>query len=533
MFWIAFAVLVGIRVPSLAQPAGGDQGLYWYVGERILHGELPYRDAWDQKPPGIHFTYALMMALWPHESSVPAADLVVGASVALLLLVLGRQVRKGAGETAALVFLALGNPVVTRLGGVRVRAQCETFIALAITVAMVVLMRRDEETSAARRLSRPSRWFACGIAIGVAAVFKYNAIVYLIVPAAVWLLDRWTAGTHTLERSRPPVAWRQLAALAGGCALPIATTLAFFAIRGAWSDLIDATITYNVQYSGETYTGPAAFVRYLLTFPYVHARIDSLWFVGGLGCAVLCLTAFTDPRRLIAPVWVALACLSIAINGSRDLQQYFLQAAPALALAAGVAAVVVWASLRTIGRVVAVALIAVAIWRITDIPKGVAYTHYDWQGLTGRLPRDEYLSRFGAEASGDKYSAAAVEHLAAYLKSHTADGDRVFVFGFSGAAYAKANRASASRFFWSRPVIVEFNRGRPGYGPEGLLAELSSRQPSAVVLQWRDWDPDTIDSATYFHRTAVLDEWLQKNYELRDRLGNYEIWLQASRASAR
>src|SRR4030095_9805332 len=84
-FWIAFAALVAIRVPSLAQPAGGDQGLYWYVGERVLPGELPYRDAWDQKPPGIHFTYAAMTALWGRESMVPAADLVVATLVALLL----------------------------------------------------------------------------------------------------------------------------------------------------------------------------------------------------------------------------------------------------------------------------------------------------------------------------------------------------------------------------------------------------------------------------------------------------------------
>ena len=28
-----------VRVPSLAQPAGADQGLYAYVGQRILAGE--------------------------------------------------------------------------------------------------------------------------------------------------------------------------------------------------------------------------------------------------------------------------------------------------------------------------------------------------------------------------------------------------------------------------------------------------------------------------------------------------------------
>src|ERR1700675_4154731 len=64
--------LLIVRLPSLVQPMGADQGLYAYVGERILAGGLPYRDAWDQKPPAIHLTYALMRAIAPRDAAVPA-----------------------------------------------------------------------------------------------------------------------------------------------------------------------------------------------------------------------------------------------------------------------------------------------------------------------------------------------------------------------------------------------------------------------------------------------------------------------------
>src|SRR5690606_24863271 len=97
----------------------------------------------------------------------------------------------------------------------------------------------------------------------------------------------------------------------------------------------DATIAYNVFYSGETYTGRADILHYLLTFPVQHARVEALWFLGGLGCAVILVTSWRRPARLILPLWVAAACVSIAVNGSRGLPQYFLQAGPALALAAG------------------------------------------------------------------------------------------------------------------------------------------------------------------------------------------------------
>ena len=69
------AALLVFRAPSLVQPMGADQALYAYVGERIRAGGLPYRDAWDQKPPAIHFLYAGLRTLLPSDGVVPAADL--------------------------------------------------------------------------------------------------------------------------------------------------------------------------------------------------------------------------------------------------------------------------------------------------------------------------------------------------------------------------------------------------------------------------------------------------------------------------
>ena len=152
VFWTLFAVCVALRVPSLQQPAGADQALYGYVGQRILHGEVPYRDAWDQKPPGIHATYAVLWAIWPDERVVPAADLVVAVATALLLLALGRRLGPpGAGEVAALVFLFLGDPAWGRLGGVRARGQCEVFIGLVSTAGLLLLHRALD----ARHETRP------------------------------------------------------------------------------------------------------------------------------------------------------------------------------------------------------------------------------------------------------------------------------------------------------------------------------------------------------------------------------------------
>ena len=148
-------------------------------------------------------------------------------------------------------------------------------------------------------------------------------------------------------------------AVASGFVTVVATMLAIFAIAGAFDDLYHATISYNVFYSGETYASRFAMLGYLLRFPIERARVDGLWFVGGLGCAVILVTALVRRTRagtpdLLPVLWVAAACLSIAVNGSRGLPQYFLQAAPALALAFGVAAAWAWPRLRPIARGLAV-----------------------------------------------------------------------------------------------------------------------------------------------------------------------------------
>jgi 4-amino-4-deoxy-L-arabinose transferase-like glycosyltransferase len=260
LFLALAGALLLLRLPALMQPMGADQGLYAYVGERILAGDLPYRDAWDQKPPAIHYTYAVMRAIWPGDAAVGGADLLAAGAVAWLLFRLGGTMGStAAGAASALLFLLLSNPAFTRLGGVRLRAQCETFIAVAVTAAFLMLARR-------RQGADPWTAVGAGVLFGTAFVFKYNAGIYLAAGiAAVWLWQRFT--------------WRDLLRLAAGFAIPVGLMLAIFAAGGALRDLYDATIAYNVQYSGETYASPGAAIWYLLTFPIERARVDALWTV--------------------------------------------------------------------------------------------------------------------------------------------------------------------------------------------------------------------------------------------------------------
>ena len=506
LFLALACVLLAVRLPSLVQPMGADEGLYAYVGERILDGGFPYRDAWDQKPPAIHVAYAAMRAVWPNDAAVPGTDLLLAAVVAALLWQLGRALSTpGVGQGAALVFLLLSNPSFARLAGVSVRAQCETFIGAAVTGAFLILAR-------SRHHQRSSAWelLPAGVLFGIAFAFKYNAAVYLLAGlVALFLWKRLTLAASV--------------ALGAGFAVPSLALLAWLAGGGALADMYGATIIYNLEYAGETYAGPLHAVIYLLTFPIRHARVDALWLVGGAGCAVLLLTSWRERERLVAVAWVAAACLSIAINGSRDLPQYFVQAGPALALAAAWGAGVVWTRRATVNIAMAV-LVAIGVWRVNDFPTLVGNTMHDARYVSGSMNRSEHLARYG-DISTRKYSALAIAELGDFMRSHSAAADTVYVFGFSCGAYVAADRESASRFFWSRPVIVGFQDGVPGYGVSGLLGDLNRRFPAIVALQARDWSPDVADSAEFFMGTPPLAEWLQRSYERVQGPEGFDVWV--------
>jgi hypothetical protein len=436
----------------------------------------------------------------PPTGLAAAADLAAALGIAALLLALGtRLAGRPTGQAATLLYLFLADP---SFHTVAVRAQCETFIALAVTGAFVLLAR-------SRNGSSPGLLFGAGVLLGTAFAFKYNAAVYGVAA----LVALWAWKKLTLRSA--------LVLVAGSAVVPLALFLVF-AVTGTLPDLYDATITYNVRYSGETYRGAGHAVWYLLTFPIRHARVDGLWLLGGAGCAVLLALSLQRRDRLVVPAWVAAACVVIAINGSRGLPQYFVQALPALALAAAWAGALLWTR-RTALNVVVLAIAAFGVWRVNEFTNYSRAIVHDARYALHQISREEHLANYG-DRTQRKYSALAMAELADFVRGRTSAGDTIYIFGFSSGAYVLAERASASRFFWSRPVIVDFNAPKPGYGVAGLRADLERAQPAIVALQVRDWMPDVQDSAAFFMSTPQLADWLTAAYTRVDGPAGYEIW---------
>ena len=508
---VLIVLLLALRSPSLVQPAGGDQGLYGYAGQRILAGDVLYRDVWDQKPPAIGLLYALLWRAWSSEAITPAADLAAAVAVAWLLIRLGRRTfSANVGYGAAALFLLFGDPYLQRLSGIYVRGQCEPFMALAVTAALALMARAD---------ARRPHLIAAGVALAAAFWLKYNAAAYALpVATAAWA---WGRRTNAARSLLVELGW-----IALGFGLVTTLVLAYFALNGALDDWRLATFDYNLRYSNETYEGRLSVLRYLVAFPFERARIDAIWFLGGLGALLVARQARSNQSVFVLLAWLLAAVVSIAVNGSRSLPNYFVQANPALALAAsaGLSSLV---SSRVWVRYGVAALLLAAAWRVGadrpvwglrlgTLPGLVENVAYDLRYLRGSIDRDTYLRRF----KGQKHDALENEQLARYIRATTSPADPIFVFGFSGGSVCwKSERMSASRFFWSRPVLIEFAADRPGYGSAGLLDDLRRNSPAVVALQNEEWR-----SRDFFMNNEPLRDWLQSGYRIDHETPMFSVW---------
>src|SRR5664280_1568450 len=83
---------MALRVPLLDIPFERDEGGYSYIGWRLGHHELPYRDWIDHKPPAIFWVYRFALSL-PLDSirAVHFVALAFSAAAACALFFLARR----------------------------------------------------------------------------------------------------------------------------------------------------------------------------------------------------------------------------------------------------------------------------------------------------------------------------------------------------------------------------------------------------------------------------------------------------------
>jgi Dolichyl-phosphate-mannose-protein mannosyltransferase len=470
-------VAVAFASPSIVYPFGRDQGVHFYVGRAWLHGGMPYRDAFDYKPPGIFALHAALIAAfgeeqWPVRIADVACVLAMGVACWALL---SARPRGALGLTCLATSLAYFG-----FFSFWDTAQCELWCTTFSIIAIV-----------AAKGGRPLR---SGLLVGAAFIMKPQALLFAAVAALV------------LIRRRPASVTRSLLRFAiGAAALPGVTTL-YFAARGGLGAMKEALggATWAYVVGARGVDSAASLLRESVTlFSWFNPYATVILVAGGL--SALLAKAEGDPRttrryRLAFVLGVA-AYLGVATQ-MKFYRYHWALLVPALVLALG--ETVLWVSERLsaqAGRAATACLFAV-------FPLAGEPARTWWTGLdvlvqsAGGAPRRAMLARFSMPALG--YDPIEIKDTGDWLRARTTATDRVLVRGFLPEVYVIARRSAPGRFFWSTPLTDT----RRAYRADEWRAEdreSVSRLPPVfvVVLAGVHAGPD---SAEYYRDSGYLPE---------------------------
>jgi len=167
---IAFA----LRIWDFGNPViHVDEQYYLLVGDRMLHGAVPYIDIWDRKPPGLFLLYAAIRLL-PGDG-ILAYQIVAtlfAAATAMLVAQGGRML--GARETGALGAAAIYLILLTLLGGRG--GQSPVFYNLFVAAAAVLTLRLPDLAAGGRRGAIVTNGFTACLLAGLAVQTKYTPV---------------------------------------------------------------------------------------------------------------------------------------------------------------------------------------------------------------------------------------------------------------------------------------------------------------------------------------------------------------------
>ncbi|MHB0856130.1 MAG: hypothetical protein ACYC5M_01000 [Anaerolineae bacterium] len=207
-----------------------DAGVFLYLGQRMLAGDLPYLDMWDHKPPGIYLLNAL--GLWLGRGSPVGVWAVEVAFLSVAIWLSWRLLREAFGAGPAMLATGLwlfGLTILLESGNVT-----EEY-ALAPQFGVWWLTYRW--------WGRRGRWEAMGV--GACGMLCFLLRQNLAGVAALAALLMWADQL----RSR---GVRSALALAGWIGLGVlaaaAPVLAYLAVHDLWGPLWDAAFRYNSAY---------------------------------------------------------------------------------------------------------------------------------------------------------------------------------------------------------------------------------------------------------------------------------------------
>ncbi len=528
---IASAIVIAASVALvLTFGHGRDQSIYALVAREMLEGRMPYRDAFDFKPPGIFVVYAIARGLFGasvHGIRVLEAISMVGSAWLMTRL----AVRHLGGSRVGYVAAALASQVHAQLDFWHT-GQPETFGA---TLTLGGLLLASHAADAARTPRR--RWLfalGAGLVFGLAGLMKpplagVGAVLGLVL-AAQRLREAHADGAA--RRGFGPAA-SALGAVALGGVLPVALTLAWFQAKGALGDLHEVLFVFTPYYTKISWENQS-----VLSMGYYGVAEWLTTYSSALLSGLVALAIARPSRRELAPVLVVLASIFVHIAGivmqAKFFPYHWGATFPLTALLAALGLdktlAFAWRRGRILGAALAIGLFGFVASAKVPVPSmGEAFTFRARQRLavvTADLSPAAREQAWDDLSSVAGVSAGKNRAVGRWIQANTAPTDPVFVWGFECAIYDFAERPLASRYIYNVPQRAVWS-AEPMQ--RALMVELERTPPAVIVVEHGDVFPfvtgSNDDSASALYHFPALWELLEAKYRLDANVGGFDLYV--------
>jgi len=466
------ALPVLLYLPLLHEPLSRDEGFYAAVGQLILRGDLPYRDAFDNKPPLVFGWYALSFLIFGENDWAPRLMAAVLLSVTTILVHI--QARMLFSRREALL-AAFAFALSTGLAGFGSNANTEYFM-LAPLVGGLVTFTLGHQTG------RPQWFLLSGFLNGMAVMTKEVSLFNLGFLVLWTLYPAWRG-----ELSRRHVAAVGLLFL--GCSLAVALIVLPFVFLGAFTDFWDAAVVYTLHYVGAN--SPVTRLIGLVNVFVFPASYGGPWVALTL-LGFIYLMRGQDRWRWLPAGWLVASVLGIVFLG-RLYAHYYVHLLPAFSLI---------------------------------VPFGIRFLRHKWKvaparaaaftGLVGVLAAGAIFlnGQVYLHPSVEEGNLAALTHdyqehwylaspaLSRYIANNTSPGDRVYNLGFQSELYFYADRRSPTRYLFDHLFVADARL------VESALHDLRN-QPPALIIDSARYGP----SDTHEYDRSGFDRFLTDRYE--------------------
>ncbi len=431
---------IALRMPFLEEPLERDEGAYAYIAQRMLVGEVPYRDYYDHKPPAIYFIYAAVFkAFGESQAGLRYFTLFFSLIITLSVFGVGYLVwgRIGGLLSAFLYALFSGGPYVMGTS-----SNTEIFMILPVILALYCFLRAEDE----------GWFFWCGLLSGLAMMIKQVALLNFLVLFAFIVLK---PGVRLEFRSRA----KKLLWLMGGVVVFPSLFLFYFWMRGALLDFVNGVIIENL-----VYVGTRDWIWSHL-FRVIILENSVLWVLAFFSIVYI---FFKDrqSKHLLLAVWT-LASVCAVFIGKSFYGHYFTHVIPGLCLLSAYAVLKYTEKPRNI--LLGFAIAATLLYLLFNI----------------LLSQVQFYVLSPDEISARKYCTSnfvEAREIGRILKQEVAPQDTIYVWGAEPEVYFYVRARSASRFIYYYPLVIESPGVLERRGE--LMRELKANPPRFII--WVD-----------------------------------------------